>query len=87
MDYERIIVVTEECHGTIGFARDYEGAINFLIKQWHLSGDECVYRNGKWTAIKDILGEDWEDKLYRMDMEEFNEFFGETYCLDTETLW
>lgn len=78
-----VISISEECHGFIGLAKDFESAKDFLLRHGWI--DECleIIGNGGWRYIDEVLGKDWKTKVMNMTMEEFEETFEGSFLLDT----
>lgn len=74
----KVITINEESHGYIGLAKDYYSAVSFLINEYWLTADDEIWDEDKKTCrqVKDVLGEEWIDKILSWDIENFNEFFG-----------
>lgn len=81
-----VIVIEEDNHGMIGIAKDYESAIDFLLKDnWLNLEFEIMDENGNWVTLEnsDISIED----IKKMDIDEFNKFFEGYFYLSIDTVW
>lgn len=84
----KIILVNEECHGLIGVAKDYSAAVRFLIdKDWLNDYTEIWVRDGDYRRLIDVLGEDWADKMTNWGLDNFNDFWDGSFCLEEEDLY
>lgn len=74
----KVITINEESHGYIGIAKDYYSAVSFLVNNDWLTKYDDIWdeRRRIWVPICELLGEDWIDKIFSWDIENFNEFFG-----------
>lgn len=79
----KVISISEECHGFIGLAKDFESTKKFLLEHGWI--DECleISKDNKWHYIDEVLGSDWRAKVMNMTMEEFEEIFEGSFLLDT----
>ena len=83
-----VIVINEKNHGDIGTEKDYYSAVLFLMNDGWLAPYDDVWDEHKedWTPICELLGEDWIDKIFSWDIENFNEFFGFSFHLTEEEI-
>lgn len=73
-----VITINEENHGQIGIAKNYVSAIDFLINDYWLTGDnevECEKNLTDDYSVFTVLGEDWQEKVKALSIDEFNELF------------
>ena len=81
-----VIVISEDEHGMIGIAKDYESAIDFLIKEdWLNSEFEIVNNDDNCVSLKDLNMS--IDDIKQMGIDEFNKFFEGCFYLDIDTVW
>jgi len=83
-----VILINEDNHGLIGVANNYYNAADWLIiNDWIsdtteicIGEDEHSYR---WKPLKDVLGEDWEDKMLdQWDINDFNDYWEGSFYLE-----
>lgn len=77
-----VIMIDEECHGTIGIAKDFESARNFLFEKGWIDNMHEIYDDeiDDWRRLDDIFGEEWETKVRSMDRGEFEITFIGSFC-------
>ena len=80
-----VIVITEECHGFIGVAKDYESAQNYVIDSW-LNDNVYIYTNEEEQTVKEAFGENWKETLKEMPFEVFEELMTDQFWFHEETL-
>ena len=89
----RVLNISEESHGHIGLAMCYRAAIDFLtLKEWLNETLWIPFWNeegGGWDSapIREVLGDEWEDRVYCMTIEEFNDIFDCVFHLEVEELY
>ena len=83
----KVVVISEECHGEIGIAKDFNKAKDFLIEKDWINSDTELYVEEKdgWFPINEILGEDWENQIRNMTEEDFVDTFDTSFIL--ENVW
>jgi hypothetical protein len=65
---KKIILISEECHGTIGAASTFEKAKQFLLESgWVDEGFEYDYG----VPIKETFGENWQEEFMKLKEEDF----------------
>ena len=84
----KVIVINEKNHGDIGTEKDYYSAVSFLMNDGWLAPYDDVWDEHKedWIPICELLGEDWIDKIFSWDIDNFNEFFGCSFHLTEEEI-
>lgn len=80
-----VIRITEECHGFIGIAKDYESAQNYVIDSW-LNGSEYIYTDEEDQTIDGTFGENWKEILKEMPFEDFKVLMSDQFWFYEETL-
>ena len=80
-----VIVITEEYHGFIGVAKDYESAQNYVIDSW-LDGSEYICTDKEEQTIKEAFGENWKETLKEKSFEVFEELMTDQFWFYEETL-
>lgn len=70
---ESIIVISEDCHGIIGFAKDLLSAVSYLIINDWITED----------TTNDYFGNEWRTEILKMSLslEDFNKFFDDRFLL------
>lgn len=84
-----IIVVTEENHGEILSAVDFENTIRGLtICQWLSESTEIYdFEEDAYRTVGEIYGENWKKIILSRGMEQFNEDFEGIFYLDWREVW
>lgn len=77
----KVIQINEDWHGFIGIAKDYKSALDFLLNYNWLEDSTEVCVNHEWKRIDEVLGEDWFDKMQSWDVENFNEYWEDSFML------
>lgn len=83
-----VILINEDNHGLIGVANNYYNAAKWLIANNWISDDTeiCIGENEygyEWKPLKDVVGEDWEDKMLdQWDINEFNDRWEGSFHLE-----
>ena len=81
-----VIVINEEDNGTIGIAKDYESAIDFLFQEdWLNSEFEIVDNYDNCVSLKDLNIS--IDDIKQIGIDEFNKFFEGCFYLYIDTVW
>lgn len=70
-----IVVINEENHGLLGVAKDYDSAIDFLVRDDWLGGftemwDE--YRD-EWVSLEKSFGSNWIFVISKWSIDTFND--------------
>lgn len=74
---KKLIRISEECHGTIAVASNFEKAIQYLLDEGWISEHTCLYdesREGDATLFE-IFGENWQTELFKQDGSFFDGLF------------
>ena len=91
----KVLVIHEDDHGVIGVAR-YEGeqakwAVELLIKRCWLDSSTHVWyeTNGDWQCdeVSVAFGENWEDCMKNLTIDEFNELWDERFFLEVYDIY
>lgn len=82
-----VISISEECHGFIGLAKDFESAKDFLFKHGWIDEHFELCNDGKWYYIDEVLGNNWEAKVMNMTIEEFNKTFDSSFYLEVTNVY
>lgn len=84
-----VILINEDNHGLVGVANNYYNAVKWLIAEDWISDttEICVGENEysyEWKPLKEVLGEDWADKmLEQWDIENFNDYWEGSFLLQS----
>lgn len=81
-----VILINEENHGLIGVADNYKSAFAFLINNdWINDYTEiCTgedWHSYIWERVSEIFGEGWQDKMADWDIQNFNEYWRDSFFL------
>ena len=85
-----VMLVSEENHGLIGVARNYEDSVIFLIRTGWLANDTEVYVENmdSCKTVYDLLGEDWEEIIINdWTLEKFTEFFDGVFYIEKKKIF
>lgn len=74
---KKVIVISEECHGTIGVASSFEKAKLFLLESGWLGKGYDVYdtKEGGWCPVTEMFGENWQEEILKQDEDFFDGSF------------
>lgn len=76
----KVIVINEDHHGDIGFAVNYNYAIDFLVKKDWLNENTGVWINHHGFLLKEVFS-DWEKEIKNWNIKKFNDFFLNSFYL------
>lgn len=85
---EKVIVIYEDFYDqfvTLGIAKDYKSAIDFLVKTNQLTPTTEIHVNGDRIPLSDERFVDFETVFHdilKMTVKEFNELFEGVFSLD-----
>lgn len=79
-----IIVISEDNHGTIGYAYDVYSAVMFLLNDHWIDEDTVVDELG--MTIKEKFGMLWRDELTGLKIDQFNNLFCDRFLLSEEKI-
>lgn len=89
----KVIIIREECHGTIGVATSIKAAVKWLIEStWleaYTEGDTRYNKElGKWVyvTVLDKYGENWKEVFPNRSEEEIKNFLEGGFCFTEYTL-
>ena len=88
-----IINVNEENHGHIVLALCYRSAIDFLTYyNWLTADTEISFWSDKINdfdlmTVSHALGENWEEQIYNLTIDEFNDMFEGSFWLCPERVY
>lgn len=87
----KVLLIWEDYHGVLGVAKNVDSAISFLIKEKWLREDTGIWHEHKdeWVLepIKDVYGNDWEQFLRSLTVEQFNEIWESCFSLQEEEVF
>lgn len=85
----KVIVVNEESHGFLCVAKDFQSAVDYLIKDYWLHEATEIYNDAKseWMRLDEFYGEDWEEEVRRLTRKGFEELFNEIFYLEDEEIY
>ena len=72
---EKVTIISEENHGVIGVAVDYESAIRWLIQTDWINAGTDFRVDKKWQSVEQLFGENWQERLVEQDEEFFEGSF------------
>lgn len=86
---QKVIVVNEENHGFLCVAKDFQSAVDYLIKNYWIDEGTEVYNdaNQKWVRLNEFLGKNWEKEVRNLSRESFEELFEEDFYLKDEEVY
>lgn len=86
-----VIKVFEDNHGLICLAKDYKSALDFLVNNnWIEDSSEVwngPYASPEWCRLDEAMGEDWFDKMANWGIENFNEYWDGSFCLEETEIY
>ena len=88
----KVLLLYEENHGLLTVFNDYDTVIDWLIDFNWLDKSTAVCQGDDetsydWFAVEEILGEDWEKEIRKMDIDRFNTFFNEGFRIEEERVY
>lgn len=85
----KAIVINEDNHGMIGLACNYRSAIRFLVNDRWLTNHTEMYNGAtdSYVYITEDLGEEWEERLMKMGIDEFNAYMEGSFRLEEEEIF
>ena len=86
---KNIIVISEENHGIIGFAKNLLSAISYLIiNDWITEDTTFFYEEwGEEFSLEDYFGNEWRAEILKMSLSDFNKFFDDRFLLTEEKVF
>lgn len=72
-----ICFISEECHGTIGAASNFEKAKQFLLESGWVDELWCFYPSGEdvGVPIAEYFGENWQEEFMKLTEVDFDGSF------------
>ena len=86
---QKVITVSEESHGFLCVAKDFQSAVDFLISdQWITEATE-VYDdpNGGWLRLDEMFESNWEESIRNLSRESFEELFTDMIYIFDEDVY
>lgn len=86
---QKVIVVNEENHGFLCVAKDFQSAVDYLIKNYWIDEGTEVYNDAdrKWMRLDEFLGKSWEKEVRNLSRESFEELFEDDFYLDDREIY
>ena len=86
---QKVIVVSEENHGFLCVAKDFQSAVDFLISDDWITEGTQVYNEAKskWVCLDELYGEDWEEEVRRLLRKSFEELFDGCFYFQDEEIY
>lgn len=86
---ESIIIISEDSHGIIGFAKDLFSAVSYLIKNDWITKDTTFFYEewGEEFSLDDYFGNEWKTEILKMSLKDFNKFFDDRFLLTEEKVF
>lgn len=80
---EKVICIEVEPFGIIKVAKNYNQAIGWLIKNRYLNNFSYFWQRQKqdFETLPQMFGKNWQEKIFKFSIEEFNSLFYGNYCL------
>lgn len=85
---QKVILVSEDNHGLLCVVKDFQSAVDFLIKEYWIDEATEVYNDAKseWMRLDELFGKDWEKEVRNLSRESFEELFDESIYLEDEEI-
>lgn len=83
----KVIVISEECHGYIGIAKDFESAVDFLLTNHWITSYLEIWNEIEWIRLDKIFGDNWEEEVKNMSEEDFKVIFDSSFSLKEVTVY
>lgn len=85
---QKVILVSEDNHGLLCVVKDFQSAVDYLIKEYWVDGATEVYNDAKseWVRLDELFGENWEEEVRNLSRESFEELFDESIYLEDEEI-
>lgn len=86
---QKVIVVSEDNHGFLCVAKDFQSAVDFLFKNQWIDDVTEVYNDAKskWMYLDELYGENWEEEVRNLSRESFEELFDESFYFEDEEIY
>ena len=70
-----VVVIDEENHGFLGVAKDYDSAIDFLVKNNWLDQSTMIWDEYKeeWVSLEKSFGSNWISIISKWSIDAFND--------------
>ena len=73
--YKKLIVISEESHGTIAVATSFAAAKRYIIDAGWLTEMDEVYHNHELVNVKKLFGDNWKEQVMAQDQSWFDGMF------------
>lgn len=85
---QKVILVSEDNHGLLCVVKDFQSAVDYLIKEYWVDEATEVYNDAKseWVRLDELFGENWEEEVRNLSRESFEELFDESIYLEDEEI-
>lgn len=83
----KVTVISEECHGYIGIAKDFESAVDFLLTNHWIDSQLEIWDKIKWIRLDKVFGDNWEEEVRNMSKEDFKIIFDSSFFLEELTVY
>jgi hypothetical protein len=86
---QKVITVSEESHGFLCVAKDFQSAIDFLINDHWITEATEVYDdpNGGWLRLDEMFEDNWEESIRNLSRESFEELFTDMIYIFDEDVY
>lgn len=86
---QKVILVSEDNHGLLCVVKDFQSAVDFLIKEYWIDEETEVYVDAKseWASLEELFGKNWEKEIRNLSRESFEELFDESIYLEDEEIY
>ena len=86
-----IIVISENDHGIIRFAKEIVSTVSYLIIYGWITEDTTFFYEewGEEFTLNDYFGNEWKAEILNMSLslEDFNKFFDDRFLLTEEKVF
>ena len=74
---KQLMVISEENHGTIGVATNFQKAKEYLLESGWIGEHSDVYddKNEGWRPVTEMFGENWQEGILAQDEDFFDGMF------------
>lgn len=86
----KVVLINEDNHGLLGVALNYYNAVKWLIGNGWIDDNTEICTGDddhsyQWDKVKNVLGEDWADKMTdEWDIDNFNDYWEGSFLLQSE---
>lgn len=88
----KVLLLNEDNHGLLDVFYDYDTIIDYLIQEQWLNKDTEINNtdnsySDEWKSISEVLGEDWDIQLHKMNIDTFNNLFDGCFYIDSRRVY